>query len=119
MSELNHLLPDLVKVNTVGDETELTLYISAEIDYFKGHFPQAPVLPGVAQLDWAVHFASQYLTLSSHVVQNVEVLKFQVVIQPELEVKLILTQKSGNKFTFKYVSEKGTHASGRIVTLAE
>jgi hypothetical protein len=26
---------------------------------FQGHFPQAAILPGVAQLDWAVRFGRQ------------------------------------------------------------
>jgi len=97
------------------DTIEVTLYVGSNIDYFKGHFPQAPILAGVVQLDWAIHFGFKHLDVLNTAVKNVEVLKFQVVIQPDQEIKLLLVKKSDCKFTFKYVSEKGVHSSGRIV----
>lgn len=116
MSELHCLLPqELSRTHTESGDVELKLHVSSDIDYFKGHFPNAPILAGVVQLDWAIHFARQYLDIASDAVKNVEVLKFQVVIQPEQDITLILTQKSEHKFTFKYISERGVHASGRIV----
>ena len=115
MSELNGVLPQELEHSVESEQVIVNLKVDADIDFFKGHFPQAPVLPGVAQLDWAIHYARKYLSLSDAPVKNVEALKFQVVITPNQEVTLDLVQKSETKFTFKFCSEKGTHASGRIV----
>lgn len=116
MSKLHCPLPEELAISSVSnEEVEVALYISAEVDYFKGHFPQAPILAGVVQLDWAIYFGRKFLDVSSNAVKNLEVLKFQVVIQPAQKIKLMLVKKSDYKFTFKYVSDKGVHASGRIV----
>ena len=42
-------------------------------------------------------------------------LKFQVVITPGLTIKLTVEEKPGGKYGFSYQSDKGQHASGRIV----
>ncbi|WP_462159886.1 ApeI family dehydratase [Pseudoalteromonas sp. GB56] len=85
-----------------------------DLDYFRGHFPGAPILAGVVQLDWAVKYARQYLSIQGDV-KDIEVLKFQVVMTPELELTLTLTKKKDDKFSFSYHSHKGQHASGRVV----
>ena len=107
--------PDILNVELLDDSVELTLRLQPELDYFKGHFPEVPILAGVVQLDWAVKYIQHYLGYQNHLVVNVEVLKFQVVLNPNLQVNLQLTKKSADKATFKYISAKGVHASGRIV----
>ncbi|MDO6426636.1 thioester dehydrase [Thalassotalea sp. 1_MG-2023] len=115
MSDLTNILPNIEAVKVFDNEVSMSVFVAENIDYFKGHFPQASILPGVVQLDWAIHFAREYLSISNSAVKNVEVLKFQEVITPNMKVTLLLTLKSADKFTFKYISAKGTHASGRIV----
>ncbi len=106
--------PDIVGVDEQAHEVLLTLSLAPQLDYFKGHFPDAPILAGVVQLDWAIHYGRKYFGYQN-AVENVEVLKFQVVMTPGLEVTLALEKKSEHKFTFRYYSHKGQHASGRIV----
>ncbi|WP_440876492.1 ApeI family dehydratase [Thalassotalea sp. PLHSN55] len=115
MSKLTSVLPKVIDSELVPDGINVKLYIDENIDYFKGHFPEAPVLPGVVQLDWAIYFARKHLDILDSDVKNVEVLKFQVIVRPNMEVQLNLVKKSDTKFTFTYLSEKGAHASGRIV----
>lgn len=116
MSKLENISAKVTAVEHDGDNVTLSLYLQPELDYFKGHFPQAPILAGVVQLDWAVQYAKQYLSLDGLSVKNIEVLKFKVVMTPGLNVLLKLTKKNGHKFTFSYESERGAHASGRVVT---
>lgn len=115
MSDLTNTLPSIEALEVVDNEVSMSVFAAENIDYFKGHFPQASILPGVVQLDWAIHFAREHLAIADSAVKNLEVLKFQEVITPNMNVTLLLTLKSAHKFTFKYTSTKGTHASGRIV----
>jgi 3-hydroxymyristoyl/3-hydroxydecanoyl-(acyl carrier protein) dehydratase len=116
LSQPNNIDPVIRNVKSVESGVVLSLDVLEELTYFEGHFPQSPILAGVVQLDWAIKLAKQYLSLDTSMsVQNVEVLKFMEVITPGMSLTLTLTQKSEHKFIFKYESEQGTHASGRVV----
>lgn len=98
---------------------ELEVTVPPDLYYFDGHFPEAPILPGVVQLDWAISYGRQYFDLPLHF-QGVNALKFQHVIQANQPVTLELlhdTQK--NSLNFRYYSPQGQHASGRILFAAE
>ena len=115
LSKLIHIHPQIIEEKTTDEGVELTLWVDAELDYFKGHFPKFPILAGVAQLNWAVEFGVAKLGFSCADVKDIEVLKFQEVITPNMTLILSLSQAKSNKFTFRYTSEKGVHASGRVV----
>lgn len=82
---------------------------------FDGHFPDAPLVPGVAQLDWAVEFARRCFVLPQTFLRC-EVLKFQLPVLPgtALQLDLQWNAQSG-VLGFRYSSVHGAHASGRIV----
>lgn len=105
----------LATIKTPEGQRQLQLHIPAELLYFDGHFPQAPILPGVVQIHWAEHFARQLFDLQGEFAA-MEVIKFQKVIAPDSEVTLDLAYDSGkNKITFAYHSPAAQHSSGRIV----
>lgn len=114
-NDLVKIWPEVLAENADNDRVELQLHIPSDLDYFQGHFPNAPILAGVVQLHWAVEYSKQKFSLTELEVKNIEVLKFQVVIIPGQKLNLSLTQKSQNKIVFSYTSDKGQHASGRIV----
>lgn len=113
-SKLTNVWPELKAEKLVDNGIELTLLIPNNLDYFKGHFPNAPILAGVVQLHWAVEFSKKHFDLEQYEVENLEVLKFQVVIIPEQELTLKITRKKLDKLLFTYTSERGQHSSGRI-----
>ncbi|ELX10000.1 AMP-dependent ligase [Janthinobacterium sp. HH01] len=83
--------------------------------YFDGHFDVAPILPGVVQVDWAIHYGRQYFSLPPRFL-GVNALKFQQVIQPETPVQLeLLHDTAKGCLQFRYLSEAGQHASGRVM----
>jgi len=107
--------PQILNEKCDDNSVSLSCIIPENLDYFNGHFPQAPILAGVVQLHWAVEFAKQKFSFTDHSVKNLEVLKFQEVIVPGQTLEIILTKKNNEKVLFSYQSEKGQHASGRIV----
>lgn len=82
---------------------------------FDGHFEQVPVLPGVAQLDWAIHFAGQRFALPPRFLR-VEQLKFQKSVVPPIELELILEwDPQPKRLRFQYASARGAHSAGGVV----
>jgi len=97
-----------------GDEVVLSLFVPEDLFYFKGHFPVAPVLPGVVQLDWAVLFFRQFFDVP-FVFDGMDVVKFQQLIRPGMVVELVLKNDVvKRRFSFCYESESGRHASGKV-----
>ncbi len=110
---MKKLFPTLLQQQNRDQGISLLLDISADLHYFDGHFPDAPVLAGVAQLDWAVQFSQQFL-LGNRQVVSVEVLKFQQMVQPGCQLLLELDVQKADTSTFSYRCDERTVASGRL-----
>ena len=92
-----------------------SLLVDAQLRVLDGHFPGAPILPGVAQLHWVVTLGSQAFGIPSAFLRA-EVVKFQQPILPGdlVEVRLQWNpEKASLQFTLN--SARGPHASGRLV----
>ncbi len=81
------LRPEIIHTSVSGHSLDLTLSITENLCYFVGHFPDFPILPGVVQLSWAVHYAKEFLGLTAPVM-NIERLKFTCPIQPNVQIML-------------------------------
>jgi len=93
----------------------LELTVPADLLYFDGHFSVAPVLPGVVQVDWAFHYGRRWFGLDAGIA-GMAALKFQQMIRPEQPVRLELVHDAAKgSLNFRYFSEAGAHASGRIL----
>ncbi|MDH5720275.1 MAG: AMP-binding protein [Spirochaetia bacterium] len=107
--------PEMISRKINGDLLILNLRIPEELLYFKGHFSEVPILPGVVQIDWAISFGKEHFG-SLGVFSRIENLKFQNIILPNQEIKLTIEwKKETGKLYFSYESEKGVHSSGRAV----
>ena len=100
-------------------EAEALLDITPDLLVFDGHFEQAAILPGVAQLDWAVELAKGCFALPPKFARA-DALKFQKPVLPGTALRLAL-QWNGETgvLAFQYTSDAGAHASGRIVFTGE
>lgn len=98
-----------------AERAVLSVETPASLPQFKGHFPEKPILPGVAQIEWAIQWGRE-LFAPPPLFLRMEVVKFQQLIVPEtlLTVELTWTQAKGS-LHFKYTSATGTHGSGRIL----
>ena len=110
---MKKLFPTVLQQQHSTHSCSLLLDITADLHYFEGHFPAAPVLAGVAQMDWAVQF-SQQLLFGNRPVMAVEMLKFQQMVQPGCQLTLILEQSKPDTSTFTYTCGERTVASGRF-----
>jgi acyl-CoA synthetase (AMP-forming)/AMP-acid ligase II/3-hydroxymyristoyl/3-hydroxydecanoyl-(acyl carrier protein) dehydratase len=107
--------PHILQVERRELEVALRLHIPPDLVFFDGHFPQAPILPGVAQVEWAVRYAGRFFELPGEF-QRLEQLKFQQVVTPETTLTLTLEWlPATSAVVFRYVSDAGRHSSGRII----
>ncbi|MCO7513251.1 AMP-binding protein [Pseudomonas guariconensis] len=98
-----------------GDTWHLRLAVPVDLACFTGHFPQAPVLPGVVQIDWAIAQARELLGIDGRFV-GMEVLKFQQLVRPGDELALTLRfDTERGKLYFAYSCAGQACASGRIL----
>lgn len=108
-------LPALRVLEAGPGRALLELVVPAELLYFDGHFSVAPVLPGVVQVDWAIHYGRRYLALAG-AFKGINALKFQQMIRPDQPVQLELAHDAAKgSLNFRYFSDAGAHASGRIL----
>ncbi|TCS35557.1 acyl-coenzyme A synthetase/AMP-(fatty) acid ligase [Paucimonas lemoignei] len=91
------------------------LEAAPELPCFDGHFPQTPILPGVAQVQWAVQMARDSFALPAEFC-GIHALKFQRVIRPAMPFSLEMQHDPlKNSVSFRYFSAEGNHASGKLM----
>ncbi|MEH6478279.1 MAG: hypothetical protein V7727_21480, partial [Sneathiella sp.] len=102
--------------NISGDKAEITLVAPSDLDYFKGHFTDNPLLPGVVQVHWATQVSSEIFRMETQP-EKIEKLKFKTFIFPDTKVGLFLEKKSDRRISFLFQStnalgENIDHSSG-------
>jgi 3-hydroxymyristoyl/3-hydroxydecanoyl-(acyl carrier protein) dehydratase len=106
--------PEILAITQSEGRVELNLLIPEELLYFRGHFPEFALLPGVIQLDWAIKFATQYFALGSVFATTIRI-KFNKPIRPNSRLTLRLGYApSRSSIEFEYADADGGFSSGRI-----
>ncbi|WP_236168170.1 acyl-CoA synthetase family protein [Pseudomonas atacamensis] len=107
--------PEVLEQSESDGEWSLQLSVPPDLAYFSGHFPKAPVLPGVVQVEWALNLGRQLLKLDG-AFAGMEVLKFQQLVRPGDEIQLHLRfDAERGKLYFAYRNDTATCSSGRIL----
>lgn len=109
-------LPTLLEQTPTRDGLVLRLRLDPELPWFQGHFPGAPLLPGVTQVHWAMHYG-RLLPGADGAFGGMSQLKFQRPLRPGQECELHLSwlaDKGQLLFGYKIAGE---HASSGRVTL--
>jgi acyl-coenzyme A synthetase/AMP-(fatty) acid ligase/3-hydroxymyristoyl/3-hydroxydecanoyl-(acyl carrier protein) dehydratase len=107
--------PEVLEQIETDGEWSLQLSVPPDLAYFSGHFPKAPVLPGVVQVEWALNLGRQLLKLDG-AFAGMEVLKFQQLVRPGDEIQLHLRfDAERRKLYFAYRNDTATCSSGRIL----
>ncbi len=107
-------LPRVLTVRPQQDGVELDLLVQAELLWFQGHFPGFPILPGVVQLDWAVHFAHEQGVIDAPAARAFQV-KFRSVVTPCDTLTLVLQrQAKGGRVAFEFRRGDAVCSSGQL-----
>ncbi|GBU09374.1 (3R)-hydroxymyristol acyl carrier protein dehydratase [Gammaproteobacteria bacterium] len=92
----------------------LSLRLCPELFWFKGHFPQLAILPGVTQLAWVMDYAKEILGLN-YPFLGFEFVKFQMPLQPNDIIELTLDWDNlSQKLSFQYKRGSQIASKGRI-----
>ena len=108
-------LPDVLDVNQEGGRWRFALHVEVGAAVFLGHFPELPVLPGVAQLQWAVAIYQRY-SGDVRAVRGIRRLKFQRIVGPGERIELSCELRRPNELHFAYSQATGERlSSGQIL----
>jgi 3-hydroxymyristoyl/3-hydroxydecanoyl-(acyl carrier protein) dehydratase len=106
-------VPRVLEREVSEAEARFSLELGADLRWFDGHFPEQPILPGVAQLHIASAFAEEawgFVATGSDMAR----IKFRKVMQPGDRVTLNLVRNGADRLDFRYVMNGEVAASGAI-----
>ena len=106
--------PNLRVTRRTDDVFEAQVTFDPAAPYFQGHFPGAPILPGVAQLGFAERCA-EALRGRAGALRQVKKMKFVHIIEPDTEVTLRIVRRTPDEYTYEYLRGEQTCATGVLV----
>lgn len=109
----NATYPDVTNYIINNEKAELDLIFPKNCNFFKGHFPNFPILPGVVQLFYAKEFIKDIFNLD-FMPEKVKKIKFSSIIKPEMKIKLLLV-KNEKSVDYKFIDGEKTFSSGTFV----
>lgn len=99
-----------------GEQAELLLRLDPALFWFRGHFPAQPILPGVAQVDWALRYCRELLGLDERF-SGIENVKFQRPVKPGQTLRLHLEWHAPRRLLFfRYTLYDPTHPAEPTVS---
>ncbi len=107
------LLPQVLAEQCAASRSTLKLHIPADLLVFDGHFDDHPIVPGIAEVDWALRLARTRLPVTGAFC-GLAKLKFMRVIQPLAELTLTLEWRSGT-LAFEYRDGRGACSAGELL----
>lgn len=110
------LQPQVLAIHKDANTASLDILASKDLDYFQGHFPGLPILPGVVQVDWAIRFAQEHLGVPADRFVALKALKFSAPVGPDTRLALQLHWlPEKGRLEFTYASGDRKYASGQAV----
>lgn len=112
------LMPVSVCMQRDPETVTLKLQMPIDLLYFKGHFTEQPIVPGVVLLEWVAEFTKQYFGVSDQF-KEIKKLKFHQIIQPKdvvfLELTFLATKNEVGFAVYQNELKQQIIASGAMV----
>ena len=106
--------PKILNVTKHSDEQiSLDIVVEADCEFFKGHFADQAVLPGIGQIDFAIKMVSRYFGIDMYQFNSIPQAKFKKVVVPNDNLTLNLTKKA-NVISFEYRLEEEQVSLGKL-----
>ena len=109
----NVTYPDIIEFSISSCGADFKLIFPHNSSFFKGHFSNFPILPGVVQLFFAKEFIKDVFSLD-FIPNKVKKVKFSSIIKPDTLVHLNLVRKE-NSVDFKFFDKDKVFSSGTFV----
>ena len=109
------MLPQEIGVR-ITDTYSATLHFNLppELFWFKGHFPEQSIIPGVTQIHRAIHYATEIFSIKRDF-NGIDVVKFQRPLFPQENITLILNwDAEKSKLSFQYLCAEHPASNGKI-----
>lgn len=104
--------PPVIDIDGGTDDCTVTLMIPPGLDCLRGHFPGAPVVPGVVLVGWALALGARHLGTPPEC-REMEALKFHRVLRPGQAVTLTMSaDRARHRLHFSYRDGETLCASG-------
>lgn len=111
--------PDVLSISHTPESLVIELEVPADLIYFRGHFPDEPVLPGVVELLWVQNYAAKWIGRSPWF-KDMDRVKFTSLIRPHDRLRLeiaALADRSG--VSYRYLRDGETVGSGQLMHSAD
>ena len=109
----NVTYPYVLDYSIQSFSAQFNLVFAHNSNFFKGHFTDFPILPGVVQLFFAKEFVKDTFNLD-FIPEKVKKVKFSSIIKPDTLVHLSLVRKE-NSVDFKFFDKDKVFSSGTFV----
>jgi 3-hydroxymyristoyl/3-hydroxydecanoyl-(acyl carrier protein) dehydratase len=96
-----------------ADHLSIGLSINPDLCYFEGHFPDAPVLPGVVLVGWVMDYAQEYFN-PDYYLSSTRQLKFHHGVKPGQQLTLDISRR-GALLEFSYTDEENMICASGII----
>ena len=112
--DADHRFPRILSLTDDGHDIRIRVDVSQGLCWFRGHFPNQPVLPGVVQLHWAVIIVQACFGFSA-VPTEIKRLKFKKIVTPPQVLELSVSCKSASEAQFAFFTGSEQNSEGRLV----
>lgn len=114
MNEQWHSITD-IKCNS-GKLISANAVAPKSSPWFSGHFPEEPILPGIAQLSMVFEIIKECNNKKDLLIKSLKKIKFKSIIRPEelLNISVTLNEKSDNIYSFKIISNDNIVCTGQM-----
>lgn len=90
--------------------------VTADLAVLEGHFPNEPIVPGLAQLLWA-DTLSRRVFAAHTATAEIRNLKFVRLVVPDVRLRLEVVHeiRTRSRVAFSFTSDAGRHSSGVLI----